>query len=259
MATSVAGVKTSVDAAIVAIGGKAGEKISNDWLIRGFPVLMEHPVGPLFLAKVWRRGGRIGRLHINGHFCELPTVVKFIQVCREATRGHGAYSAVIVATPRTLYSCLDIALALLPSRGLARIRFRRPELNALGDPEFHLGPMRLRVNLMSDTSSDDDAAGSLGGHFIQLWLPDRRIALVSPTGPIITLGTDALRTATWTHSGRSNAPSWNTYDSEERPAALIAALDRMVRASPRSSHKAQLRRPLLVSRVWNNVIRPRGF
>ena len=91
MATSVAGVKTSVDAAIVAIGGKAGEKISNDWLIRGVPVLMEHPVGPLFLAKVWRRGGRIGRLHINGHFCELPTVVKFIQVCREAKRGHGAY------------------------------------------------------------------------------------------------------------------------------------------------------------------------
>src|SRR5271166_1399575 len=148
MATSVAAVMTTVDAAIVAIGGKAGEDISNEWLMRGVPVLKEHPVGPLFISKMRRKCEGLTRLHINGHFCDLPTVVKFIKVCKEATREHNAYSAAIIATPRTLYSCLDIAIALLPSREIAKIRFRRPELNALGDPEFRLGPLHLKVNLM---------------------------------------------------------------------------------------------------------------
>jgi len=259
MATSVAEVKTAVDAAVVAVGGKAGEDITNEWLMRGVPVLMEHPVGPSFLGRVQRGGGSLAPLHINGHFCDLPAVIRFINVCKDAMRAHGAYSVVIMATPRTLYSCLDIAAALLRPRDIAKIRFRRPELNALGDPEFRLGPMHLKVNLICPTSAADDAGGSLGGHFIQLWLPDQRIALLSPTGPIITLSTAARRRATWIHHGASTAPSWNRYCLEQRPAALIAALDRVVGAYPRPSLKEQLRRALLVSKAWYNVIHPTGF
>lgn len=259
IATSVAAVKAKVDAAIVAIGGKAGEYITNEWLMRGIPVLMEHPVSPSFISKAQRKDKRSTCLQINGHFCDLPTVRKFIKICKKAVERHSAYSAVVIATPRTLYSCLDIAVALLSPRALARVRFRRPELNALGDPEFRLGPLRLKVNLMCSTSTDDNAAGSLGGHFIQLWLPDRRITLVSPTGPIITLGTVALREATWIHNGTSSAPSWNRYCFEQRPAALIAALDRVVRHYPKSLLEEHLQRALLVSRIWDNVIHPTGF
>jgi len=259
MATSVPAVKTKIDAAIVAIGGKAGEDITNEWLIRGVPVLMEHPVSPSFIGKVQRRGESFTRIHVNGHFCDLPTVIRFIKICKRAIEPHRAFSVAVIATPRTLYSCLDIAIALLPSREMTKIRFRRPELNFLGDPEYRLGPLHLKVNLMCSTSSADDAAGSLGGHFIQLWLPDQRITLVGPTGPIIMLGSVGHRGATWIHSGASSAPSWYRYSVEQRPAALIAALDRIVRNHSKSSRNEHLQRALLVSRIWDNVIHPTGF
>jgi thiazolinyl reductase component of yersiniabactin synthetase len=259
MATSVSAVNAPVDAAVVAVGGGAGEEIAFEWLRRGVPVLMEHPVGPSFVERAQRGFGSRTRLHINGHFCDLPAATRFIRICRAAAKGHEAYAAVIIATPRTLYSCLDIAVALLPPRELARIRFRRPGLNSLGEPEFRLGPLRLSVKLMCSTSDADDSAGSLGGHFIQLWLPDRRITLVSPTGPIITLGTEKLREATWSHDGASKGPSWERYDLVERPAALIAALDRLVGVHPSPPSRKDLQGPLLVSRIWENVIRPRGF
>ena len=258
LATSVNEVKASVDAAVVAIGGRAGEEVANEWLRRGVPVILEHPVGPKFISNARRRGKKCVRLQINGHFCELPTVQRFIKICRACSKGKETSTAAIIATPRTLYSCLDIALALLPPGDLVNIRFRRGDLDALGNPEYYLGSLRLKVSLMASTSVADDAAGSLGGHFVQLWLSDQRITLLGPTGPIVSLSTFARRRATWILQGGSTASSWNKYCVEHRPKALIAALDRLVRNSPKASFRNQLHRHLLVAKIWDDVLRSRN-
>jgi thiazolinyl reductase component of yersiniabactin synthetase len=254
LVTSVDEVKAPVDAAVVAIGGRAGEEVANDWLRRGVPVLLEHPVGSKFIVAVLRRGKKCTRLQVNGHFCELPTVQRFIRICRVSSKGKRSFAGAIIANPRTLYSCLDIALALLPPGDLDNIRFRRPESDTLGNPQYCLGPMRLNVNLMASTSVADDAAGSLGGHFVQLWLPDQRITLVSPTGPIISLSTFAPRRPTWILTGDTTASTWNEYCLEHRPRALIAALGRLVGESPKVSFRNQLRRHLLVAKIWDDVL-----
>ena len=143
IATSVAAVKAKVDAAIVAIGGKAGEDITNEWLMRGIPVLMEHPVSPSFISKAQRKQ----EVHLPSNqrsFLRSAYRQKIHQDLQKSCRkaqclfgGSHCNSPHPLSVPR--HRRRPIAAARF-----ARVCFRRPELNALGDPEFRLCPIASR-------------------------------------------------------------------------------------------------------------------
>jgi thiazolinyl imide reductase len=254
MFTSVSAISESVDVAIVAVGGRAGEILAKEWLAKGVPVLLEHPVDRSFFDDA-KNGSPGARLHVNGHFSDLPVVTRFINICKKATGGNRAFSSVVIATPRTLYSCIDIIVGLLPRSNLEKFYLVNPQRDNFDDLVFDLGPLRLKICVVDSTSSSDNAAGSLGGHFIQLWLPEQRITLLGPTGPIVSLGTSALRAETWKSLPKTTACSWNQYAFVQRPRALITALDRIFLAHSKFSHKAHFMRSVVVSRIWSEVVR----
>jgi len=248
----VSSVRVQVDAAVVAVGGPAGENLAMDWLKRGIPVLLEHPVRHGFLKQIHAKKNANACLLVNGHFSDLPEVRKFIRICVEGIRNLKTFTVAFTATERTLYSSVDIIVEFLTdeqiSKALQSKNWRRKHSNSL-----QLGPMKLIPSLVPDTGEEDTPAASIGGHLIQCWLPQSRVVLVGPTGPVITLNADNVATTMWDFHQPNRFADWRPFYSTTRPAALLKALRRLLGRGSQLRMAARTHRDLLVALLCRRI------
>lgn len=181
-----------VDVACIAIGG-AGPEMARKLLARGVHVLSEHPISPNDVQRcleVARASGSC--FNVNAHWADLANPRAFIHACRASLAQCAPVYLSGMATPRSLFSLIDIVGRVF--RTLRPFRLQRAwSADPFSFVHATIGSTPFHLQVQSFVGPHDDGTDGLVGHQLAVFLSGRSFTLSHPNGPVVHSLTRPLR------------------------------------------------------------------
>ncbi len=244
-----------VDFACVALPSSVSDVVPQ-LLRRGIHALAEHPQRPAALEAAYRQAAASGsRLHVNGHFRDLPAPRAFVERWRRDGSTLGFLD--VMVQERALYAVLDILHQVVDLRRL--VLGRVSAAAGFVTLEGELGGVRALFQIQVPPERPADGSSS--------YLVDLRVvagcgqgilSLLSTAGPVVW-------NANVNRGSRRAEPLWKIVHGPEGPtgdellwargAANLAALDRLAREveTGQPAPEARSEHALAVARAWQNI------
>jgi len=253
--------KDRVDLACAAMSSSAWQVVIK-LLEQGIHVLCEHPqVSSALTAGLRLASRRKIKLHLNGHFGNLPAARAFTKQCSRLRKEENPVFLQALATERSLYGLLDILKLSLGSLNPCRIRvLHRHKRFCLLSGTMGRLPSYLLVQVSGTGRRrlPDGSPAYLFDHRVAVGFPSGVLTLMSMSGPVLwnsapahTRGTRGLL---WTSLYDQGTRTWDDLWGQ-RLEANIAALE-SIRQAILGGQTAEAQRPshiLEVSRAWESI------
>lgn len=258
----------AIDAAIVAVPGDAGARLTMAFLERGVHVLAEHPFDPVALGEALAiaREKKLA-LHVNSHFADVECIAQFI---RHASRGANSppIFANLAVNTRTAYSAVDILGRILFRDAPLPVQFA-PASPSAADPSSRaffatvhgsIGDVPIAIQCQRYASPVDDGSATFVNHQVVVGFLDGNLMLGDTFGPSIWMPRvhpqTQWSTTAWSPLSPTPTEPVGAYSAAARDRANLAACERFAKQVAGGEvdpvqHPDYLMR---VSRTWHTIL-----